>query len=192
MRFIIRWVRYVVFVMLAGFFFGSCTCQRSLPEPPKKEFARRRHAGFHLPTPKHRRQRTKREIARPTRVPPPHQPTLPPASVGDVDLPENFPEDIPVFEDAEPFAVQDLAQDARTVLFRADAGRPEIFEYYRDKLKDSGWKVAQEYNGREQSFLSFKKGDTLTNIVISRDPKTGKQVIAVMYQEQKPLPFPEF
>jgi hypothetical protein len=32
----------------------------------------------------------------------------------------------------------------------------------------------------------------ITNLTISKDPKTGRQVVAIMYYEEEDLPFPEF
>ena len=62
-------------------------------------------------------------------------------------------------------------------------------------MKGIGGGTSQGRNtkAREQSFLSFKKGNTVTNMSVSKDPKTGKPKIAVvMYYDEEPLPFPEF
>ena len=185
-----RWVPYLVLVvMLSGSLpFAAWTCNRDVPEPPK-QIARRRGFGALSGT------RRRPEHVRAATITP-GKPTLPaagetptPETVG---LPENFPEDIPVFRDAEVMAVQELAGDARNVLFYADAETVEIFTYYRDTMSGDGWNVFQEYQAKDQSFLSFRKGKMITNMTVAKDPRTGKQIVAIMYYEEQPLAFPEF
>ncbi len=186
----IAWIRSMSMVMLGGMLLGSCTCHRTLPEAPTQP--ERRSGGFGAALP------TKAQVAKPA-VAPRLTPVVPTSSPvgetptpGAVSLPADFPQDVPVFKDAEAFAVQQLAGDAHNVLFHVDADAPEIFNYYRDNMRTEGWNVTQEYQHNNQSFLSFRKGDTITNMTVSKDPRTGKQIIAIMYYEEKPLPFPEF
>jgi len=41
--------------------------------------------------------------------------------------------------------------------------------------------------------MSFKKGDMVANVTIAEDPKNpGQQILAVMYEQEKPLDFDEF
>jgi hypothetical protein len=133
-------------------------------------------------------QITPRDLEAHTAAVPSVKPTPDQASV-----PDNFPEGVPIPEGSHVMAVQSLANDARNVIFATDAESPQIFNLYKDSMKGNGWgNPTQEYQGKEQSFLSFKKGETITNISVSKDPKTGQRIIAVMYYEEKPLPFPEF
>ena len=74
----------------------------------------------------------------------------------------------------------------------AEADTPKIFNFYKDDMRGSGWKVAQEYEGKDQSFLAFDKDGVTTRVRVSKDPKSGKKVISVMYFKEEPLPFPEF
>ena len=67
-----------------------------------------------------------------------------------------------------------------------------MFDFYKDDMKHGGWKNEQETQNKDHSFLSFKKGDMVTNVIIGRDPKSGQQVVSVMYYREKPLPFKEF
>jgi hypothetical protein len=167
---------------------GSCTCHRDLPPTPAPSA---KHTGFNaaLPTPK---ASPKKQVAQvPTRVQPTPAPVVTP-TVGKAELPEDFPKDIPIMKGFEPIAVQDLAGNAKNVLFQTDAEPTVIYQEYRGDMQTKGWNVTQEYEGKDQSFLSFKKGKTITNMTIARDPKTGKQIVAMMYYEEEDLPFPEF
>jgi hypothetical protein len=187
-----RWFRILVWIAIGSLAFSSCTCQRDVPEPP--EATKRGTGGFQaaLGAREPRKEEVVERLARIT----PILPTVPEEEetpgVDDTGLPENFPADIPLFEDAETFAVQDLAQGAKNVLFYVDAEAPKVFDFYKENMGQEGWKPTQEYQQKYQSFLSFKKDKMVTNLTISKDPKTGRQVVAIMYYEEEDLPFPEF
>jgi hypothetical protein len=188
----VRWYPRLIFVVIGSLAFGSCgscTCGKKVEEAPR--LFPTPHAGFALPTP---RQPTPEVKVEPTQVPT-VEPTKAPeitTAVPVASLPEDFPGDLPLFEGSEAFAVQQLAGSAKNVLFHVDAERPEIFQHYRGQMQSKGWKLTQEYDARHQSFLSFKKGDIVTQMTISTDPRTGKRVVAIMYQKEDQLPFPEF
>lgn len=170
--------------------FSSCTCQSETPQP----VAERRSGFGAVVTPRKLPERVA-EAVTPHELPPGSPPALPtpPPTADQSSIPDNFPEGIPVPDGSKVMAVQSLANDARNVIFAVEGDSPELFGLYKNSMEHSGWgKPTQEYQGKEQSFLSFKKGDTITNISVSKDPKTGKRIIAVMYYEEQPLPFPEF
>lgn len=171
--------------------FGSCTCHQDTPEPPPR--VAERPGGFGaVVTPRALPERREGQIT-PRAVDMGERPTLPPVTPTDVNLPADFPKDVPVFKGSEVLAVQALANNAQNVIFGVgDAEAPKVFTFYKDSMKGSGWDVTQEYQGKEQSFLSFKKGKTITNMSVSKDPKSGKRIVAIMYYEEEDLPFPEF
>lgn len=170
--------------------FSSCTCQQQAPEPPK--VAERSGFGA-IMTPRKLPERAEARIT--PRQPEPAEKEVPTplAKLPQTTVPENFPEGVPIPEGSEVMAVQSLANEARNVVFATEGDSPQLFKLYKDSMGDSGWgNPTQEHQGKEQSFLSFKKDDTIINISISKDPRSGKRVVAVMYYEEKPLPFPEF
>ena len=187
-----RRVSPFVAVTLLALTFSSCTCSSSTPEAPPPPVARS-GSGFGMLKPT---ERSVPDVAKGVVTPKPVEarpaPTLPTAAMK-AELPEDFPSDIPVFKDAKVAAVQQLANNARNVVFTVDdAEAAKVFDFYKGDMGHSGWKTEQEYQGGEQSFLSFKKDKMVTNVSITKDPKTGKRVIAVMYYKEEPLPFPEF
>jgi hypothetical protein len=189
-----NWLRGLLFVLALGSSLGSCTCHRDLPEPPQAE---KRAPGFQAALPTRRGpDRPGGEVlvarATPRETPPTVSLPAETPTAGLTDLPEDFPEDIPIFKDAKPFAVQELAGNAKNVILQVNADAPEVFTYYKSNMETQGWNVTQEYAQKHQSFLSFKKGQMITNMTIAKDPRTGKQLIAIMYYEEQPLPFPEF
>jgi hypothetical protein len=174
--------------------FSSCTCSSSTPDAPPPAPQSRPGGGFGgmlKPT-----ERSVPDavtgVATPDDVHARPAPTLPTVA-SEAKLPEDFPSDVPVFEGAKVAQVQQLANNARNVIFTLDeAEASKVFEFYKNDMGHSGWKTEQEFTGGDQSFLSFTKDKTVTNVSISKDPKSGKRVIAVMYYKQEPLPFPEF
>lgn len=173
--------------------FSSCTCQHDTPEPAAKVADRR--IGFGAVTPRKPPERVVEGQITPQDLEAQAAPTLPPKAPtpDQSSVPDNFPEGVPIPEGSHVMAVQSLANDARNVIFAADGDAPQLFDLYKNSMGRSGWgHPTQEYQGKEQSFLSFKKDNTITNISVSKDPKTGQRIVAVMYYEEKPLPFPEF
>ena len=186
----IQWLGRLGGMLVLSMAVGSCTCHRDVPQLPAPAERSRNGFSADLPTPKGDKQ----AAAAPTRrtPPPPTEASESTPTMGKAELPEDFPKDIPVMEGSDAVAVQELAGNARNVLFNTDAEPTVIFNHYRSNMQTEGWNVTQEYAGKDQSFLSFKKGKTITNMTIARDPRTGKQIVAVMYYEEEDLPFPEF
>jgi hypothetical protein len=183
-----------VVIALCALPFSSCTCGSQTAEAPPKA-ATRPGGGFG-------------SVVTPRRPPDPNAPdagmitprviethaapslAVTPASQSKI--PDSFPQDVPLYAGAEVMAVQVLANKANNVIFGVDADAPEVFKFYKDTMKKGGWNSTQEYQGKDQSFLSFKKDKTVTNVSVSTDPKSGKKVIAIMYYDEEPLPFAEF
>lgn len=185
--------RWIPLTLLAASLlpFSSCTCHQQTPEPPAKTVER--SGGFGV----------KAATRRPPGMPPvsevspvgalePTKPPDVPAGAEKAEVPDDFPSDVPVPEGSEVVAVQELANKAHNVVFSAEGDTKQIFKFYKDTLSKKDWNVTQEYEGKDQSFLTFKKDKTVTNMVVSTDPKTGKRVVAIMYYEEEDLPFPEF
>lgn len=182
----------LVAVTLLMVCFSSCTCSSTTPEAPPTPKARAGGFGGMLKS----TDRAIPDVATGQITPEPVAPREAPAvptPPSQTELPANFPEDMPVFEGAEVAAVQTVPSGGNNVVFTVDSAEAsKVFSFYKDDLTRKGWKTTQEYEGKDQSFLTFEKDNVLTNVSITLDPKSGKRVIAVMYYEQKPLDFPEF
>lgn len=177
-------------MVLCALGFSSCTCSSTTPEVPKPTPAVRT-GWLQKPTPRSVPERIE-GVVTPGDVEAREAPTVA-ATPEQAVLPDDFPEDVPVFEGAEVAGVQKLPNGANNVIFKVDeADAPQVFQFYKNDMRGNGWNVEQEYEGKEQSFLSFKKGNTITNVSVTKDPKSGEKVIAVMYYDEKPLPFEEF
>lgn len=168
-----------VHLLVLAFTLSSCTCGMEEPPPPAPILPTRA-PGFHVTAAAAK--------ATATAVPEPTEaPAAPPSPTSSVALPKDFPSDISVMEGSSLAGVQQLGGGASNVLFNSDAPAAEIFEYYKDDLKEKGHEVTQQYQTREQSFLSFKHGDRVTNVVIAKDPNDPeKRVVAIMYYVEEP------
>jgi hypothetical protein len=178
--------RYSLIAALCiGLAVSSCQCQCGTPPAPVEEAPQT--SGFDVPKP---------QVAESLRVTPAEkpEPEAEPEEVGEAPpLPDDFPKDIPVMEDAEVAQVQNLANDAHNVIFMTAKPVAEITSFYREKMENSGWKVTQDSVGGSHAFVGFKRGDMIANLQVAEDPRyPGKRLIAIMYEQEKPLPFDEF
>lgn len=187
-----RWSGALAIAILASVPFSSCTCQRDLPEVPTKTAKNTRDAWSGLPTARPVKPldgrgnlptAAPREAAKPTALPTPAE---------KVELPQDFPSGVPIVDGAELFGVQTVGRGGKNVLFHTDEQVAQVFDFYKTSMRGEGWDVKQEFQQNYQSFLSFQKDNTITNMTVVEDPATGKRIIAVMYYQQEELPFPEF
>ena len=89
--------------------------------------------------------------------------------------------------------VQPLANNAHNVIFTTSGQVAEVYGFYEQQMTSGGWKVTQQFARPSNAFISFQKGNMVANLTVAEDPNTpGQQVIAIMYEEQKPLEFEEF
>ncbi len=175
-------------ILVSAMSFSSCTCHKQVTEAPKFEAP----SGFHAakPSPYAR-------AAAPTATPPakaaPAEVAAASTPTAPAKIPDDFPKDVPVFKDAALTGVQDLANNAHNVIFSSAAPIGDISSFYQEQLTRAGWKVAQQFARSNHAFTSFQKGNLIANVTIAEDVHhPGQQVIAIMYEEQKPLEFDEF
>jgi hypothetical protein len=170
-------------LLLSTVLFSSCTCHKQVSQPPTFSEPR---GGFHAA------QRTA----------PPAQAQAPtataaqlaePAATPLAGMPEDFPKDVPVYKDAALSQVQDLANNAHNVIFTTAAPVSDVAAFYQNKMTGAGWRVSQQFQRSNHAFMTFQKGELLANVTIAEDTRhPGQQVIAIMYEKQKPLDFDEF
>src|SRR3990170_1328084 len=100
------------------------------------------------------------------------------------DLPENFPDDFPVYEGARPTEVNAIANQMR-VRFEIEATRQQITDFYRQTLDRPPWHIvtAEDMVFEDESFLTFARDDNEISgsVGVVTNKKTGKAnfVVAV-------------
>jgi hypothetical protein len=89
--------------------------------------------------------------------------------------------------------VHDLPNNAHNVIFRAEGSVEDINRFYHEKLSAAGWNVTQQFARPNHAFMTYKKGNLIANVTIAEDARDpSRRVIAIMYEEEQPLPFEEF
>ncbi|GIW44470.1 MAG: hypothetical protein KatS3mg077_1752 [Candidatus Binatia bacterium] len=166
---------------------SSCTCERALPpvpEPPHSGFAEREGAVVTASPPA--------QVAKATPTPKVERAAESPTPAA-VSLPEDFPADVPIYAGAKLEQVHDLPNNAHNVIFRAEGSVEDINRFYHEKLSQAGWNVTQQFARPNHAFMTYKKGNLIANVTIAEDARDPNQrVIAIMYEEEQPLPFEEF
>jgi hypothetical protein len=118
-------------------------------------------------------------------------PTPPPAA--DVELPADFPADIVMMEGFKVAAVNPAPKAGHNVQFHTERDRDDIYRYYESDLRSKGWQPEQQYEGKDQSFLNFRKGNTMVLLTIANDPRDpGKRVVSLLYYQDDPPEFGDF
>lgn len=179
-------------LLFLGSLISSCTCHKQVEDIAKAPTPAGHGTGFassrptlHAPA-----------MAAPPTMPPtrPQADAASPTPVTEAgQLPPDFPTDVPMMEGFEVGDIHKLPADAKAVIIRAQQERKDIYEFYEKDLRAKGWVIEQNYQGKEQSFLGFKKGNTILNVTVTNDHKNpGKRIISMMYQEDHPPEFGDF
>lgn len=103
------------------------------------------------------------------------------ASIGDeIDIPEEFPKDVPIFPGSTPMAFLYAPDEGIIVTFKSKEAQQDIFDFYRSSLADDGWEfLDDELDGNQLTFEAIKgdrkitvlvagrKGDSRTSVIVS-------------------------
>jgi hypothetical protein len=67
------------------------------------------------------------------------------ASIGDeVDLPSEFPKDVPIFPGSTPMASMSSPDEGIIVTFKSDEEQQAIFDFYQSELASAGWEILDD------------------------------------------------
>lgn len=178
--------RWIVAGLCLGLTMSSCTCERALPPAPEPPAALpERGTGLTMPSPSP-------QVAKATPTPETQRAEETPSPPA-VALPEDFPADVPIYAGARLEQVHDLPNNAHNVIFRAEGSVEDINRFYHEKLSAAGWNVTQQFARPNHAFMTYKKGNLIANVTIAEDARDpSRRVIAIMYEEEQPLPFEEF
>lgn len=181
-------------LLFAGSLISSCTCSQQTEQVAKPAAPVDRHVGFDTGQ---NIQVGKAPNAPDMPATPNQFPPTPQAENPDqnqvAEIPADFPSDVQLMQDAEVAGVHEMAQNARSVLLRTDQELPGMYSFYEKDLKAKGWTLEQNYQAKDQAFLGFRRGNTILNMTIAKDPNNPtKRLVNVMYQEDHKPDFDEF
>lgn len=86
------------------------------------------------------------------------------------ELPENFPDDFPVYPQSEPEASLLSEGDDLVVSFSTDADPPAVMDYYKTALENRGWSVESEADLDVQGVLVTTKGQRTATVLVMAGP----------------------
>ncbi|MBW2495120.1 MAG: hypothetical protein JRE43_10250 [Deltaproteobacteria bacterium] len=103
------------------------------------------------------------------------------ASIGDeVELPGEFPDDVPIFPGSTPMASMSSPDEGMIVTFKSSKVQQEIFDFYRSGLADEGWEILEDPTmGSRLAFDAVKdtrkvsvvvagtKGDSRVSVIVT-------------------------
>jgi hypothetical protein len=90
------------------------------------------------------------------------------ASIGDeVDIPDEFPKDVPIFPGSTPMAFMFAPDEGVIVTFKSTEEQQVIFDFYRSSLADDGWKILPGEVFDSELTLDATKGNRKVSVMVA-------------------------
>jgi hypothetical protein len=90
------------------------------------------------------------------------------ASIGDeVDIPEEFPKDVPIFPGSTPMAYMSSPDEGVIVTFRSSEKQQDIFDFYQSNLTDDGWEILKNPKSGQKLAFDAVKADRRVSVIIA-------------------------
>jgi hypothetical protein len=90
------------------------------------------------------------------------------ASIGDeVEIPAEFPKDVPIFPSSTPMASMSSPDEGMIVTFKSSEGQQAIFDFYQSSLVDGGWKIVEDAVYTSQFSLDATKDNRKVSVVVA-------------------------
>jgi hypothetical protein len=86
------------------------------------------------------------------------------------ELPDNFPDDVPVYPKSSPTASLVSGERDLVVSFNTDAEPADVLRFYKTGLGQSGWLIESEADMGTQSALVTRKDHRTTTILVMAGP----------------------
>jgi hypothetical protein len=96
---------------------------------------------------------------------------------GEVDVPDEFPEDVPIFPGSTPMASLS-APDGFIVTFKSTEEQQVIFDFYKSKLSAGGWEIVENAMGGNQLTIDASKDDRTVSVIVAG--RTGDSRVSVI------------
>jgi hypothetical protein len=103
------------------------------------------------------------------------------ASIGEnIEIPDQFPDDVPVFPGSTPMAYMSTPDEGIIVTFKSAEAQQDIYDFYESSLADGGWEVleGEVFNKNQLSIDALK--DTRKVSVIIAGPKGESRVSVIV------------
>lgn len=94
-------------------------------------------------------------------------------------LPSNFPDDVPVYANAEPLSSMASPQRGTVVNLRSTDPPADMFRWYRDRYEAAGWEIETAKEERSRSTLVARKGNRVSSVVLTSIPGATQALVQV-------------
>jgi hypothetical protein len=101
-------------------------------------------------------------------------------SIAGVDYPDEIASEFPQYPDSEVVQVINSGANLITILKCGNAQLNEVYTYYRDKAKDSGWKIVMETKQNDHMMFMAEKGPKRVMIDIGQQDNETMANIAIV------------
>ena len=98
---------------------------------------------------------------------------------GEVEVPNDFPSDIPLYPESTPMATLDAGDHGSILALQTSVEPEEVFEFYRNELPNQGWAIENEAAFGDQYVLGVTKGERSANVTIAVGGGTTRVAIAL-------------
>jgi hypothetical protein len=90
------------------------------------------------------------------------------ASIGDeVEIPEEFPKDVPIFPGSTPMAFMSAPDEGVIVTFKSGEKQQDIFDFYQSSLADGGWEILEDSMFGKQLSFDAIKGNRKVSVIVA-------------------------
>jgi len=94
-------------------------------------------------------------------------------SGGNVDIPESFASDMPLYSKATPIMAMDMGAEGQMVALQTDRDPGEVHQFYLKELESQGWEIQSQMDMGGQKMLAVVKGTRQASIMVGvADGKT--------------------
>ena len=105
------------------------------------------------------------------------------ASIGDnIEIPDEFPEDVPIFPGSTPTAFMSAPDEGIIVTFKSGEQQQAIFDFYQSSLPDDGWEVLEDEKFASQ--LSLEAIKDIRKVTVTVRGTKGAAHISVIVTDE--------
>lgn len=90
------------------------------------------------------------------------------ASIGEeIEIPEEFPNDVPIYPGSTPMASMLSPDEGMIVTFRSGEDQQDIYDFYQSKLERDGWKILDDEKMGSQLSVDAVKDNRKVSVVVA-------------------------
>jgi len=101
---------------------------------------------------------------------------------GDVEVPDDFPEDVPILPNSSPMAMMTAEGHGSFVSFKTQDSQKAVYDYYIEQLAEAGWmlEIEDSFSGQ----LSITSRKDVRKIVVTVGGTEGDTRVSVVVTEE--------